>query len=302
MKFEYYYYLVRLVEEGSLAKAASLLYVSPQGLSRAIQQMNNELGVSLFYRDKNGLHLTLAGNEVYKTAKKLVEINNQLNVSLEQLKNENPDNATLIYCASHISIAFLHKVLVEFYKKHRKARIQLLELPLWEIGRLPEITENEIRFVSVLESEMDRFQEGLDDTCTFVELGRAKVLGRVSVKSKLADKAFITSDDLNEHNIALFSAEEVVIEAIFGKNFRQNVTITASNYNMLCDLISNDKSLVGITDTVIDKHLKIPTLCSVPLEVTKTTIYGYILRKDAIKNPTIAGLLELARGEFDEAE
>ena len=302
MKFEYYYYLVRMVEEGSLAKAASLLYVSPQGLSRAIQQMNNELGVTLFYRDKTGLHLTLAGNEVYKAAKKLVEIHNQLNVSLEQLKNEDPDNVTLIYCASHISIAFLHKVLKDFYKKHRKAKIKLIELPLWEIGSLPELSDNEIRFVSVLETEMDRFRDELDESCSFVELGTARVLCRMSVKSDLAGKDIISSEDLKEHNIALFSAEEVVMDKILGKDLLHNVTITASNYNMLCDLISNDKTLVGITDTVIDKHLKIPSLCSVPLDVELSTIYGYIVHRDRMPNATIAGLLELVKKEFNGGE
>lgn len=299
MKFEYYYYLVRLVEEGSLAKAASLLYVSPQGLSRAIQQMNNELGVSLFYRDKNGLHLTLAGTEVYKAAKRLIEINNQLNVTLEQLKNEDPDNITLLYCASHISIAFLHKVLTEFYKKHRKAKIRLIELPLWEIGSLPEMSENEIRFVSVLETEMDRFRESLDETCSFMELGKARVLCRVSSKSNLAVKKIITPDDLKDHNIALFSAEEVVIDKILGPDLRHNVTITASNYTMLCDLISNDKSLVGITDTVIEKNLKIPSLTSVPMDLNLFTIYGYVTRRDRAVNATVSGLLDLVKKEFN---
>lgn len=49
---------LRLVEEGSISKAAQKMFFSKQGLSRAIQSLENELGVQLFLRTSSGITLS----------------------------------------------------------------------------------------------------------------------------------------------------------------------------------------------------------------------------------------------------
>jgi DNA-binding transcriptional LysR family regulator len=50
-----------LCEEKSFSKAAEKLYISQQGLGKSIKQMEDELGVALFYRSPRGVELTEAG-------------------------------------------------------------------------------------------------------------------------------------------------------------------------------------------------------------------------------------------------
>ena len=42
-------------EEGSIHQAARKLYITPQGLSKNIRLLENELGAQLFERTKKGL-------------------------------------------------------------------------------------------------------------------------------------------------------------------------------------------------------------------------------------------------------
>ena len=42
MRTEYLDYFVKVVEIGTISAAAELLYISPQGLSQAIQQLEKE--------------------------------------------------------------------------------------------------------------------------------------------------------------------------------------------------------------------------------------------------------------------
>lgn len=50
MRVEYLKYFMAVVKYKSISKAANAVYLSPQGLSQAIQQLEKELDVSLFFR------------------------------------------------------------------------------------------------------------------------------------------------------------------------------------------------------------------------------------------------------------
>jgi len=54
-------YLITAAENGSFRRAAEVLRVQQSSVSRAIRQLEDELGVSLFERRSTGAHLTDAG-------------------------------------------------------------------------------------------------------------------------------------------------------------------------------------------------------------------------------------------------
>ena len=78
MRTEYLDYFVKVVEIGTISAAAELLYISPQGLSQAIQQLEKELGAVLFCREGSKLHLTAAGSEAYELANKILRASDAL--------------------------------------------------------------------------------------------------------------------------------------------------------------------------------------------------------------------------------
>jgi DNA-binding transcriptional LysR family regulator len=55
------HYFERVAQSGSVRAAAEVLHVAPSAVSRAVQQLEQELGVALFDRTSRGLHLTAAG-------------------------------------------------------------------------------------------------------------------------------------------------------------------------------------------------------------------------------------------------
>ncbi|RDB63113.1 hypothetical protein C1878_04375 [Gordonibacter sp. 28C] len=52
---------VKLCETGNVTRAANDLFLTRQALSKSIRKMERELGVELFYRNKDGVELTPAG-------------------------------------------------------------------------------------------------------------------------------------------------------------------------------------------------------------------------------------------------
>ena len=66
-------YFVALADAPSINRAAQQLYVTQSCLTRAIQSMERELGVSLFYRDKSGSTLTEAGKRILPEAREMLK-------------------------------------------------------------------------------------------------------------------------------------------------------------------------------------------------------------------------------------
>ena len=54
---------------GSFNKAAEKLYISPPSVMKQINALEKHLNLKLFQRTNQGIHLTSAGNVIYRHAK-----------------------------------------------------------------------------------------------------------------------------------------------------------------------------------------------------------------------------------------
>ena len=69
---------ITVAAEGSMARAAPLLFVSTSGLSRRIHELERKLGVELLERSMHGVVLTPAGEQILLHAKKILEACDEL--------------------------------------------------------------------------------------------------------------------------------------------------------------------------------------------------------------------------------
>ena len=76
------YYFVLVAEELSISSVARSLYISQQALSKHIQRLEEELGVTLFRRGKR-LELTDEGRRVLIYARRVLEMENDLRASIQ---------------------------------------------------------------------------------------------------------------------------------------------------------------------------------------------------------------------------
>ncbi|EFE95293.1 LysR family transcriptional regulator [Serratia odorifera] len=69
---EYISIFIQVVEQGSFTKAADILQLHRPAVSKAIQQLEDELGVKLIHRTTRKLSVTTKGDEFYQRAKHLL--------------------------------------------------------------------------------------------------------------------------------------------------------------------------------------------------------------------------------------
>jgi len=81
-------YFIAVAECRSVTKAAQHFYISQPSLSRCIAAVEEEAGTLLLDRTSRPLSLTFAGQQYYATAKKMLELNDDLNRQLKDITVE----------------------------------------------------------------------------------------------------------------------------------------------------------------------------------------------------------------------
>lgn len=118
-------YFLRIVEHGSLSKAAQSLYLSQPALSRFLEKLEEDVGVKLFTRSKSStLVLTPAGKAYLKTAQQMHVLWKALDAELSPMRKDENTIVFGIYgdflqnfaasCAEMVTERFPH-VSVKFF-------------------------------------------------------------------------------------------------------------------------------------------------------------------------------------------
>lgn len=88
MQTDYLRYFVDVATLGSMSAAAKKNFMTPQGISRSITSLENELGCELFRRDSNKVTLTRYGEQLLQDSRGLIERENSLRRNIMSLNSE----------------------------------------------------------------------------------------------------------------------------------------------------------------------------------------------------------------------
>lgn len=123
----------QVYEERSINKASKLLFITPQGLSKIIRHLEEELGTCLFERSSNGMVPTESGTYLYENSAPLLEHFDEIMIGLQQIRDRN----------QRLKIGFSYGVLnifpfgklEEYQRKYGHIQIQWEEAANQEILR-----------------------------------------------------------------------------------------------------------------------------------------------------------------------
>lgn len=133
MKLHHLRNVVAVVERGSLRAGAKHLGLAQPAVSRSIKELEQELGLVLFERNKFGMTLTRAGEVFVRRAKAIQAEFARTLEEMEHLKGEDRGIIT-VGCSSAALIAMVPTIVNRFYVKYPNIRITLVEgsLPMLE--------------------------------------------------------------------------------------------------------------------------------------------------------------------------
>ena len=79
-------HLVLFAETGSVSEVAKLVYLTQPSVTRSLQALEDEIGLEIFYRERNRLFLTETGMKIVSLAKKVIDGASELQAEIDGLK------------------------------------------------------------------------------------------------------------------------------------------------------------------------------------------------------------------------
>ena len=110
-------YFIAIVSEGNVSRAAEALHITQPTLSRQLAQLEEDLGVKLFYRDKQRLNLTNEGSLLQRRAKEILALVDKAETELGQ-GDEFVTGHIDITCGEIGAVWLLAKLISSFKEKY----------------------------------------------------------------------------------------------------------------------------------------------------------------------------------------
>ena len=127
---------INVADAENITRAAEALHITQPSVSKAVKNLEDELGVALFFRDKrSGLSLTDTGERILGFARQMMLMEEKIYQTAYMSKNmleETLKIATLPYG----SVFFLVKALSVFQAKYPQVNVEITEGSTSEVNRM----------------------------------------------------------------------------------------------------------------------------------------------------------------------
>ena len=269
-------YVTTIANIGSISEAAKRLFVSQPSLTKAIKELEKEMGITIFDRTNKGITVSKEGERFLGYARQVLE---QAALLEEQYKSQRGGKKQFSVSTQHYSFAV--NAFVELLKGADidQYDVSLRETQTYEI--IDDVAHMKSEIGLLFYNDFNRpVLEKLIHTneLTFTELFTAHPHIFIGKNHPLANKDVVSMDELEEypyisfeqgdHNSFYFS-EEIFSTVVRPKHIR--VRDRASLFSLLLGLHG-----YTVSSGVIDEEVNGENIISVPLAEEGLMHIGYI--------------------------
>lgn len=112
-----------VVDEGGVIKAASKLHRVPSAVTTRIKQLEASMGVQLFHRDKQRLHLSPAGTLLLDYAERLIQLSDE---ARDVVSGSMPRGVFRLGALESTTASRLPPILARFHGNYPEVRLELV--------------------------------------------------------------------------------------------------------------------------------------------------------------------------------
>ena len=274
-------YIIALDEECSMRRAADRLYVSQPGLSSAVRDLENELGIQIFERVHNGVVTTAAGASFIAYARSAVEQFEKVEEKYLNSKNEKP---TFSVSMQHYTIAV--NAFIETVKEYdlEEYQFHIRETQTSEVIEDVKTLRSEVGVIALSDFNKSTFRKIFADaSLEFTELFTRNTYLYLSKHHPLADKETISLDDVKDYpcmvfdqgdNTSFYYREEALATYDYKKVISTNERATSIELMLGLNGYAVGAAMLG--DSLNTSEIK-----AIKLNEEENLTFGYITRKGA---------------------
>lgn len=287
-------YILEIHRTGSFSEAARKLFVAQSSLSNSVKSLEDELGIKIFGRSKNGAVLTVEGAEFVRYAAEIVSKNDFVMNRYQQ----GSIGARLFVSTQHydfIADAFC-TVVTENTDTHYSLSLQ--EKETYDVIRDVEIAYSDIGIIAIQDENLDIMKRYLQNKeisfSPILEVSPHVFLRR---GHPLADRSVLRYEMLNSYPYLSYEQgahkDSWFKEEMISADFAGKHIVISDRATLMNVLLKTDAYTVGTG--IMPSALNEGKIVSVPLESHSHYSVGYITRDDRKSTPILEKFIAAIR-------
>ena len=234
-------------EERSITKAARLLYITPQGLSKSIKNLESEWHTRLLNRTTQGITLTETGEYLYQHLPEFLDSYYNIYTNVQKIQQTQNREIDLLSAYGILRLVS-PECITDFRTKHPEITLRYREYPDKQVERLFREKEGNVAF-TIGPSEPDDFTE-----FHAIKLESFPIKLLVNRSHPLSQKQYVEITDLKNEPLYLESSDfyihHLIVEKCKLAGFTPNIIFETSGFSLCHKMVRKNKGISVVVDFV----------------------------------------------------
>jgi DNA-binding transcriptional LysR family regulator len=270
---EYYQLLnfLGVCEEKNFTRASKLRFITQQGLSKSIKELENELEVPLFFRTRQGVKLTEFGAALEKVAKSYINQHNYILDTIRQLR-EKTRGYVSIGIVNGLNDVLPLNFFRTFLDAHQEVSLNLMSFTDDECQ--DAIAEHKLQVgLSPAPVDSSRFES---------RYHKKSRIGLVAGKlHRLARRPSIKVQELKDEEVIILNSNRYLMDLCARHGIRSIIHLKASETSLIYELCSTNRIVAFWADNIY----RFPGLAHIAVEnMDAYREYHLIVNKEAFQS------------------
>lgn len=239
-------YFKTICEQKSITKAAHSLYMTPQGLSKIVKNMENELEAVLLNRSGTGITLTESGQYLYDHLPEFLHTYQHICNEIRCIEQRETHEIELLSAYGILRLV-TPECLAAFREKYPHIHLSYREYPDRQVERLFLNGEGNVAF-TVGNDALKHVD------AVAMEKFEIKLLAHKD--HPLAQKKSVTIQDLADYPLYIESSEFNIFHLIMNKceqaGITPNIAFESSGFSLCHKMVAKNKGISVTVDFVFD--------------------------------------------------
>lgn len=235
-----------VVREKSYTRASRLLYMTPQGISKVVKNLEQEYDCELLYRSSTGIELTESGRCFLEYADEILKNHRDMKNELLHIQQKKRGAVDLLSAYGILRLV-TPECLLSFRKKYPEIAFSYREFPDRQVERLFLDLEGNVAF------SIGDFEE---DLYYVTEMERFPIKLLVNEKHPLSERASVTIQDLKGEPLYIESSEfklnQIITDRCKEAGFTPDVQFETSGFSLCHKMVKANKGISVTVDFVFD--------------------------------------------------
>jgi DNA-binding transcriptional LysR family regulator len=271
-----------LVENGTATKTAQVLGITQSGVSRSLAQLEQNLGIELFIRQKNRLLATPESQELYNEILRLVSNLDELKHSVMALREFGASRVGIAAIAG-LGFGFIPALIARMRQNNPKLAVYLDIMSSLDVVHAVESEHYDIGFAT---------QPIQNKQLVIEDLIKTEAVCLIPKNHPLADSKNIELSQLAGQHLVIANQPNVAADRLLNLIAENNIRIagkTEANISSVCGLVSNGVG-ISLVNSITAHDLANKNMVEKPFTPTINYSFAMLYREKWRNNKIIQSI------------